>query len=265
MSRSSPSSILLRFADREQRTINRLALSPESFIRWGAWSRDGKEAVLVGSNGQMMRYYDDRFYHLTSETKEHLRCASYNPKDSTILAVGNNGTIILTDKAGGARKLDSKTASNLRRASWSRDGSYAIIVGNDGAALVWDGLSFVEVNGALNNLRSITWDQEGSAYVSGNYFGPSMTPSPTLYKLDYEAKLLQSVAITEKTDIISIDFGPEQQLLAVGYDLVWQDPRAYKWNGQALESVKVDEAGVYPTSVARRPGNRFALVGAGTP
>ena len=212
----------------------------------------------------MTRYHDDQFNDLTSQTNEHLRCASYNPDDSAILAVGNKGTIILMDKVGRARKLDSKTASNLRRASWSPDGSYAIIVGNDGAALVWDGLSFVEVNGALNNLRSITWDQEGSAYVSGNYFGPSMTPSPTLYKLDYEAKLLQSVAITEKTDIISIDFGPEQQLLAVGYDLVWQEPRAYKWNGQALESVKVDEAGVYPTSVAWQPGNRFALVGTGT-
>jgi hypothetical protein len=92
-----------------------------------------------------------------------------------------------------------------------------------------------------------------------------MTPSPTLYKFDYETKRLQSIAVTEKTDIISIDFGPERQLLAVGYDLVWQEPRAYRWNGQALESVKVDEAGVYPTSVAWQPGNRFALVGTGTP
>ncbi|TMI66530.1 WD40 repeat domain-containing protein [Candidatus Bathyarchaeota archaeon] len=257
--------LLLRFTDEEQRTVHRVIVPSERIIRWGSWSGDGEEAALVGNNGLMLQFHNDRFHELTSQTNEHLRCASYNPKDSTILAVGNKGTIILMDKVGRARKLDSKTASNLRRASWSPDGSYAIIVGNDGAALVWDGLSFVEINGALNNLRSITWDQEGSAYVSGNYFGPSMTPSPTLYKLDYEAKLLQSVAITEKTDIISIDFGPEQQLLAVGYDLVWQEPRAYKWNGQALESVKVDEAGVYPTSVAWQPGNRFAFVGTGTP
>jgi len=221
--------------------------------------------VLVGSNGQMMRYHDDRFHELTSQTNEHLRCASYNPNDSTILAVGNKGTIILMDKVGRARRLDSKTASNLRRASWSPDGSYALVVGNDGAAFVWDGFSLVEVDGALNNLRSITWDGEGLAFISGNYFGASMTPSSTLYKFDYESRHLDSIATTEKTDIISIDFGPEQQLLAVGYDLVWQEPRAYKWNGQALESVEVDEAGVYPTSVAWQPGNRFALVGTGTP
>src|SRR5437899_10326360 len=171
MSRSSPGSIILRFADREQRTINRLALSPVSIIRWGAWSRDGKEALLVGSNGQMTRYHDDQFNHLTSQTNEHLRFSSYNPEGSAILAVGNKGTIILMDKVGRARKLDSKTASNLRRASWSPDGSYALIVGNDGVALVWDGSSFTEVEGALNNLRSITWDGEGSALVSGNYFG----------------------------------------------------------------------------------------------
>src|SRR2546428_13725385 len=243
MSRSSPGSIILRFADREQRPINRLALSPESIIRWGAWSRDGKEAVLVGSNGQMRRYHDDQFNDLTSQTNENLRCASYNPDDSAILAVGNKGTIILMDKVGRARKVDSKTASNLRRASWSRDGSYAIIVGNDGAAFVWDGSSLVEIDSALNNLRSITWDGEGSAFVSGNYFGASMTPSSTLYKFDYQTKRLRSVAITEKTDIISIYFGPEQQLHAVGYDLVWQEPRPYKWNGQALESVKGGEAG----------------------
>src|SRR2546428_981680 len=264
MSRSSPGSIILRFADREQRTVSRLAVSPTWIIRWGAWSGDGSEAVLVGNNGQMIRYHDDRFRELISQTSEHLRCASYNPKDSTILAVGNKGTIILTDKVGKARKLDSKTASNLRRASWSPDGSYAIIVGNDGAAFVWDGSSLAEVEGALNNLRSIAWDQEGSAFVSGNYFGPSMTPSPTLYKLDYEAKLLQSVAVTEKTDLISVDFGPVRQLLAVGYDLVWQEPRAYKWNGQALESVKVDEAGVYPTSIALAAWDRIAFGGTGT-
>src|SRR5437870_12433560 len=95
MSRSSPGSIILRFADREQRTINRLALSPVSIIRWGAWSRDGKAAVLVGSNGQMTRYHDDQFNHLTSQTNEHLRCASYNPDDSASLAVGNKGESML--------------------------------------------------------------------------------------------------------------------------------------------------------------------------
>src|SRR5256712_8621332 len=193
MSRSSTNSILLRFDDREQRTINRLAVSPESIIRWGAWSRDGKEAVLVESNGQMTRYQDDQFNDLTSQTNEHLRCASYNPNDSTILAVGNKGTIILMDKVGRARRLDSKTASNLRRASWSPDGSDALVVGNDGAAFVWDGFSLVEVDGALNNLRSITWDGEGLAFISGNYFGASMTPSSTLYKFDYETKRLRSV------------------------------------------------------------------------
>ena len=265
MSRASTSSILLKFIDREQRTVNRLAVSPRWIIRWGSWSRDGEEAVLVGSNGQMMRYLDDRFHELTSQTNEHLRCASYNPNDSTILAVGNKGTIILTDRVGRARRLDSKTASNLRRASWSPDGSYAIIVGNDGAAFVWDGSSLVEVDGALNNLRSITWDGEGSAFVSGNYFGASMTPSSTLYKFDYESRHLDSIATTEKTDIISIDYGMEDQLLAVGYDLVWQEPRAYKWNGQTLESVKLQEAGIYPTAVASQPGNRFALVGTGSP
>src|SRR3989449_4355886 len=197
MSRSSPGSIILRFADREQRTLNRFAVRPESIIRWGAWSRDGKEAVLVGSNGQMTRYHDDQFNDLTSQTNERLRCASYNPDDSAILAVGNKGTIILMDKVGRARKVDSKTASNLRRASWSPDGCYAIIVGNDGAAFVWDGFSLAEVDGALSNLRSITWDGEGSAFVSGNYFGASMTPSSTLYMFDYESRHLDSIAITE--------------------------------------------------------------------
>jgi len=237
----------------------------ERVIRWGSWSGDGEEAVLVGNNGLILQFHNDRFHELASQTNEHLRCASYNPKDSTILAVGNKGTIILTDKVGKIRKLDSKTASNLRRASWSPDGSYAIIVGNDGAALVWDGSSLTQVDGALNNLRSIAWDTEGFAFVSGNYFGASMTPSPTLYKFDNETKRLESVAVTEKTDIISIDFGPRRELLAVGYDLVWQEPRAYKWNGQTLESVKVQEEGVYPTSAAWQPGKRFALVGTGSP
>jgi WD40 repeat protein len=257
--------LLLRFADKEQRTVHRITVPSERVIRWGSWSGDGEEAVLVGNNGLMLQFHSDRFDELTSQTNEHLRCASYNPKDETILAVGNKGTIILMDKVGRVRKLDSKTASNFRRASWSPDGSYAIIVGNDGASLVWDGSSLTQVNGALNDLRSIAWDLEGIAFVSGNYFGASMTPSPTLYKLDYETKLLQSIAVTEKTDIISIDFGPERQLLAVGYDLVWQEPRAYKWNGQTLESVKMLEEGVYPTSVAWQPGNRFALVGTGSP
>jgi WD40 repeat protein len=257
--------ILLKFMDGHQSTIHGLTLPSDRIIRWAAWSEDGQEAVLVGNNGLMLKLHDDRFQEMTSQTKKHLRCASYNPKDSTILVIGNRGTVILMDKSGRARKLDSKTPSNLRGASWSPDGSYALIVGNDGTALVWDGSSFTEVDGALNNLRSITWNPEGSAFVSGNYFGPSMTPSPTLYNVDFEVKRLESIAVTEKTDLISIDFGAERQLLAVGYDLVWQEPRAYRWSGQTLESIKVDEVGVYPTSVAWQPRHRFALVGTGSP
>jgi WD40 repeat protein len=258
-------SILLRFTDKEQRALHNITLSSKPVIRWAAWSEDGQEGVLVGNNGLMLGFHSDRFHELESQTREHLRCASYNPMDSTILAVGNRGKVILMDKSGRARTLDSKTSSNLRRCSWSRDGSYAVIVGNDGVALIWNGSSFTEVDGALNNLRSITWDAEGSAFISGNYFGASMTPSPTLYMLEFEAKRLESIAVTEKTDLISIDFGPEGQLLAGGYDLVWQEPRVFKWNGKTLESVKVGESGVYPTSIAWQPGNKFALVGTGNP
>jgi hypothetical protein len=258
-------STLLRFTDKEQRALHHITLSSKPVIRWAAWSENGQEAVLVGNNGLMLGLQGDRFHELESQTREHLRCASYNPMDSTILAVGNRGKVILMDKSGRARMLDSKTSSNLRRCSWSRDGSYAVIVGNDGAALIWNGSSFTEVDGALNNLRSITWDAEGSAFISGNYFGASMTPSPTLYMLEFEAKRLESIAVTEKTDLISIDFGPEDQLLAGGYDLVWQEPRAFRWNGKTLESVKVGESGVYLTSIAWQPGNRFALVGTGSP
>src|SRR5881628_1853828 len=101
----------------------------------------------------MLKLHDDQFQEMTSQTREHLRCASCNPKDSRILTVGNHGTVILMDKSSRARKLDSNTSSNLRRVSWSPDGSYAVIVGNEGTALIWNGSLFTEVDGALNNLR----------------------------------------------------------------------------------------------------------------
>ncbi len=243
--------------------IKNVATSPET-IRWLAWKNDGSSGIAVGNRGLVLEFDGVRFEKLDSPTGENLRCASFNPANQALI-VGNNGTVLYFSKR--LNRVEVGTKANLRRVSWSPDGSTALLVGNNGSALAWQVGKTQEITGALNNLRSISWHPEGHwALVSGNYFGPSMVPCSTLYSYGTSATELRSLRTSEKTDIIGVQWKPDgEYALAVGYEVVWQEARLFRWANGELETLPFAEQGIFLTIIAWHPKDNLALVGTGSP
>ncbi len=254
--------IVLRFESGE---FQRVATDPNHQIRWIAWRRDGGSALAVGNGGLILHFDGEAFDRLESPTRENLRCASYNPANQALI-VGNRGTMLQL-KNGEITTIGVDVEANLRRVSWSPDGSLALVVGNSGSALAWQAGNVQELTGAFSNLRSITWHPEGRhALVSGNYFGMSMVPCPTLYEYQRESNQLNPLTTTEKTDLIGVEWKPDgEYALAVGYEVVWQEPRVFRWTKNELETIHVPEPGLYPSLVAWDPTGDRALIGTGSP
>lgn len=258
----APATIVLQYQDER---FGRIGTDPRHQIRWIAWSRDGGSALAVGQRGLVLRFDGEKFEKLESPAQENLRCASYNPAGEALL-VGNRGTVLQFSHGSfvlGAVGMEA----NLRRVAWSPDGSTALLLGNNGTALTWQTGTTQELAGALNNLRSVSWDPQGNhALVSGNYFGTLMVPCPTLYEYQRGAKELKSLKTSEKTDIIGVEWKPDgSYALGVGYEVVWQEPRIFRWTNNELETIPVPERVFYPTIVGWHPRANRALIGAGSP
>lgn len=235
-------------------------------VRWVSWKKDGGTALLVGDRGLILTFDGEKSAKVDSPFSNNLRGSDYNPTNDVALIVGNRGTLLAFEGTK-ARKIELATEANLRRVSWSPDGSLALIAGNAGTILVWDGTAAKEVSCTSTNIRSVAWHPDGDyALLSGNYFAPGMVPSPTLYRYEKGASELVPLATNEKTDLISVSWKPDASYaLAVGYEVVWQEPRVYRWNNEELVQLELTDQGLFPTVVAWQPKSERALVGTGSP
>jgi len=257
-----PGTIILRYHSGQ---FHQIPADPRHSIRWVAFRRDGGSGVAVGNKGLVLNFNGVTFGQQNSPSQENLRCASYNTAGEAII-VGNHGTILYS-KDGELTPIKEDTKDNLRRVSWSPDGSAAILVGNNGTALSWRGGEIKEVAGAINNLRSVTWHPDGhEALISGNYFGTSMVPCPTLYSYELASERMRPLKTTDKIDILAIEWRPDgEYALAVGYEVVWHEPRLLRWTNNELEEIRFPESGLYPTTIAWAPQDDLALIGTGSP
>ncbi len=235
-------------------------------VRWVSWKKDSKTALLVGDRGLILTFDGKKFAKVESPVQENLRCSDHNPSKGLALLVGNRGTILVFE-SGRPRTMDPITDANLRRVSWSPDGSSALIVGNSGTVLVWDGAAIKEVGGSGANVRSIAWHPQGEyALLSGNYFASAMVPSPTLYRYEKGASEVVPLITTEKTDLISVSWKPDgTYALAVGYEVVWQESRVYRWKNEDLELLSLQDPALFPTVVTWYSKGDYALIGTGSP
>ncbi len=235
-------------------------------LRWVSWKKNGETALLVGDRGLILTFDGEKFEKVESPLSDNLRGSDYNPTNDVALIAGNKGSLLAFEGTK-AKKMELATEANLRRVSWSPDGSLALIVGNAGTILVWDGTAAKEVGGTSTNIRSVAWHPDGEyALLSGNYFASGMVPSPTLYRYEKGASEVIPLATKEKTDLISVSWKPDASYaLAVGYEVVWQEPRVYRWNNAELELLALQYQGLFPTVVAWQPKNERALVGTGNP
>ncbi len=254
---------ILRFHDGK---FQPLKLSYHHAIRWASWDRNGGTCLLVGDRGTVGVLNNDELEEVVSPTVENLRGSAQNPRKDQALIVGNKGTVLRFEK-GEVSSVSVGTEANLRRVSWSPNGTLALIIGNNGIAFSLDETRIVEVGGASNNLRSISWNPNGEyALVSGNYFAEAMVPCPTLYRYKKGASALEALETTDKTDLIGVDLNPNgHQALAVGYELVWQESRVFRWMNEELKLLPLQEPGLFPTAVAWHPTEDYALIGTGSP
>ncbi|MEW5759271.1 MAG: winged helix-turn-helix transcriptional regulator [Candidatus Thermoplasmatota archaeon] len=88
-----------------------------------------------------------------------------NPTDASIVAVGNDGTIIKLDKDG-ISKLPKETNSNLNNIDWKPDGTYAIIVGDNGSVMKYEEgrLDLIDANTDAK-LNDVAWNPNGESAV----------------------------------------------------------------------------------------------------
>ncbi len=235
-------------------------------VRWVSWKEDGRTALLVGDRGLILNFSGEKFAKVDSPVSDNLRSSDYNPDKSLGLIVGNKGTLLALEGTK-PRRMKPITEANLRRVSWSPDGSLALIVGNAGTVLAWDGAVVKEVGGALSNLRSIAWHPDDEyALLSANYFASEMVPSPTLYRYEKGASEVTPLKTNEKTELISVNWKPDgTYALAVGYEVVWQESRVYRWKNEDLELLALQDPGLFPTVVAWHPRGDCALIGTGSP
>jgi WD40 repeat protein len=150
------------------------------------------------------------FKLLAWQTPRTLRWAAWRPDGAVLLAVGNAGSVLLSDGGERIQLLDSGSKQNLRGAAWSPDGRTALLAGNRGAVLrlrreVIDELPAV----TAENLRRVAWHPSGEyALVVGN--------AGTVLRYDAGSAALQPLPGDRAHTLRSVAFRPNGEYALVG-------------------------------------------------
>jgi hypothetical protein len=181
-------------------------------LRWAAWRPDGREALVVGNRGTVLRFDGERFAALPSAGRHNLRGAAWSPDGRFAILVGNRGAVLLYDGAR-VEELPAPTMENLRRAAWAPDGTCALVVGNAGCTLRFDraARALQPIPGdRAHTLRSVAWRPDGAYALIGAYASRyAGYPRPyALYRCD--GRYTQGVLATDdEDDALAIDWHPD--------------------------------------------------------
>jgi WD40 repeat protein len=111
--------------------------SPQRALRWAAWRPDGALLIAVGNGGSVLLSDGDRIQNLESGSRQNLRGAAWSPDGRTALLAGNRGAVLRL-QGEVIDELPAVTAENLRRVAWHPGGEYALLVGNSSTVLRYD-------------------------------------------------------------------------------------------------------------------------------
>ena len=150
------------------------------------------------------------FRPLTWQTPRTLRWAAWRPDGAVLLAVGNAGSVLLSDGSERIQVLDSGSKQNLRGAAWSPDGGTALLAGNRGAVLRLRGEVIDELPAVTaENLRRVAWHPSGEyALVVGN--------AGTVLRYDAGSAALQPLPGDRAHTLRSVAFRPDGAYALVG-------------------------------------------------
>ncbi|HEX5369613.1 MAG TPA: WD40 repeat domain-containing protein [Dehalococcoidia bacterium] len=110
---------------------------PARTLRWAAWRPDGGVVLAVGNGGSAVLSDRVHFDYLATASKQNLRGAAWSPDGSTALLVGNRGAVLRL-RGESLEELGGVTSENLRRVAWHPSGAFALVVGNAGTVLRYD-------------------------------------------------------------------------------------------------------------------------------
>jgi WD40 repeat protein len=232
----------------------------DEYYRAVAWNPRNERATLVGNGGKMAEVIDqDNVRRFNTSTSVNLRGISANPKDGSILIVGNSGTILAMNE--NMNRIDAPTFENLRTVSWNSTGTMALIGGNAGTLLKYSKNSIQTIVHAKANIRRISWHSDNNrALVSSNCFAEEFLPSPNLYMYDADREELKPVS-EGRADLIGVAWKPNgNSALVVGYDVVWHDGFIAQYDGTKLTPVPFENKQVYPVAVAWNSAGDLAAV-----
>ena len=106
-------------------------------MRWAAWRPDGAVVLAVGNGGSVLISDGDRAQTLDSASKQNMRGAAWSPDGSSALLVGNRGAVFRL-RGEVIDELPAVSGENLRRVAWHPSGGYALVVGNAGTVLRYE-------------------------------------------------------------------------------------------------------------------------------
>lgn len=232
----------------------------DEYYRAVAWDSRNEHATLVGNGGSIAEVTDhDNVRRFNSSTPVHLRGISANPKDGSLIIVGNSGTILAMNEK--MNRIDVPTFENLRTVSWNSAGAVALIGGNAGTLLKYSKNSIQTIVQARANIRGISWHPDNNrALVVSNCFAEEFLPSPNLYMYYADREELKSVS-EGRADLIGVSWKPSgNSALVVGYDVVWHNGFIGQYDGTKLTPVPFENKQVYPVAVAWNPAGDLAAV-----
>ncbi len=189
-----------------------------------------------------------------------------NPSDGTALIVGNAGTALILNDQERFSSLSVPSFENLRSVSWDQNGTMALLAGNSGTLFKYSRQGFETVEAGRANLRDISWrPNSNSALISSNCFAEEFIPSPNLF--DYDAATGTVKPVNEgRADLIGIDWKPTgESALVVGYDVVWHNGLIGNFDGTSLSPIQFDNKRVYPVAATWRSADSKAAIGTATP
>jgi hypothetical protein len=217
-------------------------------LRDVAFDPIGLKWVVAGNNGTILTVEEEDVgiaRVVRTSTNQNLRGVDVSSRDGMVLAVGNEGTILLLDSSQRESKVFNLKApsigKNLRRVRWSPKGETALAVGNDGA-IVSIGSSCDRVaeipSNQTNHFRGLAWERSGSrAVIIGNNFASGFLPASSLLLYNDESRSLKSLKEANGTELVCLCEKPNSGSVTIcGYQLVFFTGSLFEfdWEKEAL-------------------------------
>lgn len=139
----------------------------QCFGLYGVWSRTAKDAIVVGSNGEIRHYDGAQWNAEMSATTEDLYAVWGTGTSGGVFAVGFSGVIVYYDGTAWRRQSSGTTQHLL--GVWGTSPNDVFSVGGHGTILHYDGTAWTpQISGVTQQLRGVWGSSGASVFAVGD-------------------------------------------------------------------------------------------------